>query len=543
MVKYVVVLCLVTAGLIAGPYNKADIDVAKIAPELTESHPGSHIQTSRGVCYVDSALNGYGWWTSMQDCIKGTPDGTIVMLMRRTGDGTLGSGALGLVWSVDGGQSWTADWPLNDGLLNDPHPGQYFGRYPTGGIATDFPYGSWPELLAGGTGWGYAGVGNEIDWSTPGFYGVFSSTSVGCHKNWSWERGSDAMIVGMAQDEGDNNHTWIYDPLLGDFDTAPTAQPQLAGFSTYALDYRDGDWLTVGFHSSLGALAYSTSDNGYDNWTTPDSLNPPGAPAGWTVYWIDGAYMWDGASPMALLGLDATGGLDEANEVWFFMPDTAIRLDAGMDTYNHYPQFALDAATSTIWVFWCEATHDTMDPAVNGWWHDIYYCCSMDGGYTWSTPEAWETEDINECQIHVSRYNGSFCYVTTIDDTQGDIYYGILADVAPYNTYECKVFVDTNAAFGVVESDPVDISSGLDLSVRNVMSERSLDVEFTLPMAGEARIQVYNEAGRSVLRHVGTYGEGAHMETFGTSYMPAGTYFLRLDAGELSKTAKFVMLR
>jgi hypothetical protein len=75
----------------------------------------------------------------MHDPIKGNGD-TVVLCYRRYGDGTLGSGAIGLAWTVDGGVTWMVDWPVNDGLLNDPHPGIYYGRYPSAGMHPDFPY-------------------------------------------------------------------------------------------------------------------------------------------------------------------------------------------------------------------------------------------------------------------------------------------------------------------------------------------------------------------------------------------------------------------
>jgi hypothetical protein len=542
MNRFVLIVCMVSLCFGAGTHRKATLDVAKVDPATARvSMPHGSPDLSRNVVYEDSCINQYSFWTSMQDPIKGVGD-TLILLFRRYGDGTLGSGAIGLVWSVDRGVSWTIDWAINDGLLNDPHPGDYFGRYPTAGYHPDFPAGSWPELLPPGSGWGYATVGNEIDWETAGFYGVFSD-NIGVHKNWSWARESDGMIVGMAQDEGDNNHTWIYDPMLGDYDTAPTAQPQLAGFSTYAYDIRDGQWLALGFHNSLGAIAYSASDNGYDNWTTPDTLMPPGAPSGWTVYWIDGCFDLDGSAALAVMGLDVTGGLDQGNEVWFFRPDTAIRLDSGMDTYNHYPQLSLDLLNDEIWVFWCEATHDTLDPEVDGWWHEIYYTISDDGGYTWSTPVNYtETEDVNEVLVQVARYNNVFLYCTTLDNTQGDLYWGALNE-AGFDVYETRLFVDTTFAFAVEEDASAGTPSGLGLSVRNVLRERRLEVEFALPHSGEVHLEVYNGAGRSLLRHVGTYGEGTQVETFDTSRFPAGTYFLRLDHGSLDKTAKFVILR
>jgi hypothetical protein len=337
----------------------------------------------------------------------------------------------------------------------------------------------------------------------------------------------------------------VYDPLLGDWETAPTAQPQLAGFSTYAEDYRAGNWLLFGYHSSLGGVAYSTSDNGYDNWTTPVLLDPPGMPTGWTVYWMDGCFDLDDNPIYAALELDATGTLEQANEIWFFRPDTAIRLDPGMDTYGHYAQFALDYDGGEIWVWWNEATHQDIDPTIEGWRHDIYYTRSSDGGYTWDAPtNVTETDSINEQMMHLGRYTNVFSFLTPLDNTQVDLYYGCLATTSN-EVYESRVRIDNNWWFeAAVEEDvPVRAADGLDLGAVHYMQERELQVEFTLPRGGEVNIRVHNEAGRSMLRYAGSYGEGTHIEAFNTSYMPAGTYFLRLESGELFGTAKFVVLR
>ena len=110
MCKHLVILCLFTVSLLAGPFQQAPMDVAKWtepAPKVPLTH--SAVIMARDVVYIDSSINQYGYWTSMQDPIKGVND-TAVILTRRYGDGTLGSGALGLIWTIVGVALTLALW-------------------------------------------------------------------------------------------------------------------------------------------------------------------------------------------------------------------------------------------------------------------------------------------------------------------------------------------------------------------------------------------------------------------------------------------------
>jgi hypothetical protein len=520
----------------------ADFDAAKIDPGTGNRYDPRPGGSPRHVVYEDSSMNQYGFWTSMHDCIKGHGD-TIVVLFRRYGDGTLGSGAGGLIWTLDLGESWYIDWPMNDGLLHDPHPGMYYLRYPSACIHPMAPAAAGPELLAGGAGWGYIMVGNEIDWHTAGFYGAFSD-NLSAHKAWPWLRFADSLIVGLAQDEGDNNIFFSYSPYIGDFINDGYVVPELEGFSTYFLEHPTippDIYITGGFHTGLGGLAFATSPD-CSTWTDPELLDSPGAPQSWTVTWIDGTFAPDRVTPLIAAGLDATGSLDQANEIWVFRPDTAVRVDVGLDTYNHYPQFAINYETGEMSVLWCEASHTEIDPTIDGWWHDIYYATSYDSGYTWTDPENYtNTPDINEVMLQVARHNRAFSYLTTLDASQGDLYWGVLGGGA-FDAYESRMFIDVNLVDVKEDAGPSG-SIVVPLNLRCHAHGSLLEISFTLNDPGIVDLSFFDVTGRKLMSRSEARDKGNHELKWRTKGLRRGVYILRLESGTTEGTTKVLISR
>jgi hypothetical protein len=415
-------------------------------------------------------------------------------------------------------------------------------RYPSACIHSVGPAAGWPELLAGGAGWGYIAVGNAF-WEGPGFYGVISDP-LGVHKVWPWIRFTDSLIVGLAQDEGDNNFFFSYSPYFGDFINDGYAVPELVGFSTYFLEHPTippDIYLTGGFHTGLGGFAFATSPD-CSTWTDPELLDPPGAPQSWTVYWIDGTFAPDMVTPLVTAGLDATGGLDQANEVWVFRPDTAIRIDQGMDNYNHYPQFAINYETGEMSVLWCEATHIEIDPTIDGWWHDIYYSTSWDGGYTWTDPENHtNTPDINEVMLQVARHNRAFAYLTTLDASQGDLYWGVLGGGA-YDAYESRMFIDVNLVDVEEDVGPVGPIVG-PLNLRCHAHGSLLKISFTLSEPGVVDLSLFDVTGRRLMSRSEARDKGNHEFEWQVSGLRRGVYILRLESGTTDETTKVLISR
>ena len=72
----------------------------------------------------------------------------------------------------------------------------------------------------------------------------------------------------------------------------------------------------------------------------------------------------------------------------------------------------------------------------------------------------------------------------------------------------------------------------------------STSIEFSLPSAGQARLEVYNSAGQLVdVLADSRYAAGAHMATWNTTGRASGTYFYRLRFGGFTETKKMTLLK
>jgi hypothetical protein len=540
MWRYVIALVIMGAGLNA-ELSRAPLDVSKIDPGIGYSK-GTHASinynpTNITIVLVDSAVNQYGMWTNMQDPIVASGD-TVIFFNRRMGDNTLGSGAVGIIWTTDDFTSHISDWPVNDGLTNDPHPGDYLGRYPTAVYHPTYPAASWPELTTVPA-WGYVGVGNEPDYSTTGFYGIFSD-DIQVHKAISKTR-DDNLIVGLAPDINNNNYYFIYDPDLGEFNTTPTLVPILSGFDLYQVDYYNG-FMAFGW---FNGWAYSTSSDG-TSWSSPTVLSPSGMPTGGTMWWMDGAIGFDGTTPFIVTDFNQNLTADtlHGNEVWFMTPDFAVRIDVGMDTYNHYAQLVLDRESQVIYVVWAEASSNTQDPTIEGYWWDIYWSYSDDGGQTWSTPEnLTQTPDVNECMPQVSRTLGSgkiwLVYATALDGGNCDLYNGVMYSTG-CDVTSLHYHIGYIPVTGISEEEMEKPETELAINILRHL--RKMEVSFLVKKAGNVEVVVYDISGRVVLEKSGTFGEGTHKVTFNTGRLATGYYFVRVVTPVSTKTAKVLIV-
>jgi hypothetical protein len=96
------------------------------------------------------------------------------------------------------------------------------------------------------------------------------------------------------------------------------------------------------------------------------------------------------------------------------------------------------------------------------------------------------------------------------------------------------------AAVGIGDDPP----AGLDLRVAGGPIEgRALEVEFALPAARPARLELVDVAGRRrETREVGEMGAGRHRVTLARG-LPAGIYFVRLTQDDGERVVKMVALR
>ena len=71
----------------------------------------------------------------------------------------------------------------------------------------------------------------------------------------------------------------------------------------------------------------------------------------------------------------------------------------------------------------------------------------------------------------------------------------------------------------------------------------STDIRFSLPSASLVNLKLFDLAGREVSTLIeGNLSPGLHLFHLFASDLPAGLYFLRLDAGENAQTRKIVVV-
>ena len=72
----------------------------------------------------------------------------------------------------------------------------------------------------------------------------------------------------------------------------------------------------------------------------------------------------------------------------------------------------------------------------------------------------------------------------------------------------------------------------------------STTIAYTLPAAGEVRLEVFDIAGRSVaVLARGVQNAGAHALTWNAAGLPSGVYLCRLQASGLAATQKVLLLK
>jgi galactose oxidase-like protein len=97
---------------------------------------------------------------------------------------------------------------------------------------------------------------------------------------------------------------------------------------------------------------------------------------------------------------------------------------------------------------------------------------------------------------------------------------------------------------GSVGVTPAPSRLSLLIGARPNPSARAMEVSFTLPSAGAARIEVIDAAGRRIVsREVGSFGPGTHfIRLEGGSGIRPGIYFLRLTQGGRTASARVAVI-
>ncbi|MFO7651796.1 MAG: T9SS type A sorting domain-containing protein, partial [bacterium] len=124
----------------------------------------------------------------------------------------------------------------------------------------------------------------------------------------------------------------------------------------------------------------------------------------------------------------------------------------------------------------------------------------------------------------------------------GDIFGTGRLDVA-VGSVDGRLYLFGGAPTGVAEPRDAVAHRAVLLARPNPVT-RLADVSYSVPRAGNATVTLLDAAGRAVMRLAsGTHAAGTHSARLDAARRAAGVYWLKLESGSGSYTAKLTLLR
>jgi hypothetical protein len=215
------------------------------------------------------------------------------------------------------------------------------------------------------------------------------------------------------------------------------------------------------------------------------------------------------------------------------------------------PLLSYNSICGYLWCFWCGQA-DTTDFSLTGWPNgDIYGAWSADSGLTWSmwvnitnthTPGAptGECEDDDYLAVCPYAKRDSF-FLTYIEDkdagaitqTEGDTTDNIVRVLRWFCGYH-----------GSVEEIGNNENNQSTISINPEPSRFISYISYDLPKSADISIKMFDISGQLVsILDQGVKEAGNHRVKIKLSDLPAGTYFIVLKDGGITRTAKLVKAR
>ncbi len=523
---------VLAAPLMAGmPVDKIDTGESTILHGSGGSGAPQLLQAPYTPLFTDTAMNQYTVWSNTQRNLFAKGD-TLVACYRRMGDGSLGSGAIALAWSVDGGQTWTRLWPINDASVGGSN---YVGRYPHA-VLGDVPGCGWAELASGG--WGYEGAVSAA-WDGSAFQGeINTSVNDEVHKHIAYPLGGS--WIGAAFGAGATPlYVTDFDPAGGFFNNiqASALSSMSPGVFRAGLD---GNLYLFGVDQVSSEFAFVMYDANAGDFSSTPTLFQPATPPSIVGYdWMDGLVLGNGDAVLAISGYtDAAFTLSNALFVYRYEAasgtTSVVRVDDPNTThYIHYPNLIASTDGSALALLWAQA--DTaLDQNIGGFHWDIYVSFSEDGGATWTPPQLISDTAVTEYSPHVNGY-----FVRSGNDAILTYLFGTSADTTQYPNWDgfwqvldtvtnalvptqINIVIDTVPMVSVEESTPVRRQTTrmvVDLSARAFI--------LYAPVEGVARVEILDMLGRRVMERTLTVRGGEGRTDIGE--LAKGTYLVRVS--------------
>ncbi|MFH1733958.1 MAG: T9SS type A sorting domain-containing protein [bacterium] len=268
-------------------------------------------------------------------------------------------------------------------------------------------------------------------------------------------------------------------------------------------------------YDTLEGISYE-----YDYWGDPEH-GPPVAEASPAGYWMLWATWDDVYTTWNLLEIDSDGDpIGDPQPILCWQTDDIVN-----------PEKLAVSESGNFAVVWAEAYFDDGD----------IFCRQFNpDGSLYGNIYQVNSDPVGPLQKEPAVAFGpnDQLYFTWTDfrneGNQGDIY--------------CKVIEWIDATAVEPEPDPVPLTFALHPPYPNPFNPTTT-LTFTLPVASEVSLQVFNVHGQNVLSGSGAipttgyYSPGTHTIQFDGSNLASGIYFVRLQAGEFTAMQKLVLLK
>jgi hypothetical protein len=230
----------------------------------------------------------------------------------------------------------------------------------------------------------------------------------------------------------------------------------------------------------------------------------------WTATLVcDGTYMVDG-------------------EPWF---PGDLHVDPAGDILMHSPSLSIHP-DGVIFAAWNDvAEHDDADTTSS---LGIWTCASQDGGMTWTEPWMMTNTEVDD------EYFSRLTYCTTQENVYCITMYGAGGVNGPL--YLLQVPVADYDLSGVEDTPVPEVAVLGDVAPNPFSNEVSVNLSLVKPTKVDAK--VYNVNGELVQTiHSGSMDAGDHQLVFDGRNAAAGVYFMQVDAGGQTMSARMVLVK
>ncbi len=476
----------------------------------------------------------------------------------------------GVGYTTDGGQSWTFPGVLTPGLFrSDPVIcADADGNFYYNSLEQDFTTDVF-RSNDGGAVWGpeVFAHGGDKQWMT-----IDQTGGIGRGNIYSYWTESVNFTRSINGGDSFANPTSIpQQPQWGTMDVAPDGTLWIVGINgseqyvvSKSVDAKNPLDPSPSFTTSSitlgGAISYFQPLNPVGLLGQPwIAVDPSNGPTAGYIY-VLGSVNPSGADPLNVNFIRSTNG----GSTW--SAPIKVNDDTGTSAYQWFGTMSV-APNGRIDVIW----NDTRNTGVSNL-SQLFYSFSTDGGLTWSVNEqlspTWNSlvgwpnqQKIGDyCQMVSDNVGANLAWPATFNGEQ-DVYFvrigefdcngngiGDLQDIA--NGAPDSNLNDIPDECEGITSDVAETTAPLGaLSNRPNPFRKSTEIEFRMPAAGAARLQIYNLAGQLVrtLDHADAQA-GPNRTTWDGAdehgqAVESGIYFCQLDANGVRQTQRMLLLR